>query len=98
MAILLASGCTSKVYSPRSWYACELFSVRIGRTIVLCIVGIAQSPFFFFFAADFFAAVFFVAAFFAAGFPAFFAADFGAAFVAAFLAAFLAAFFAAFAS
>ena len=47
IAGLLASGATSNMYSPRSWYAAELCSVTIGRTMVRCSVGIAYFPFFF---------------------------------------------------
>src|SRR5215212_10364583 len=49
---LSASGCTSKWYSLRSWYASELFSVTIGRTMVRCRVGIGYLSLFFFGSAD----------------------------------------------
>src|SRR5919112_2538496 len=83
IAGLSASGCTSKWYSLRSWYASELFSVTIGRTMVRCRDGIGYFPPFFF-GALFFAAAFFFSpvafvldAAFALG--ALFAADFFAA-------------------
>src|ERR671921_273604 len=89
IAGLSASGCTSKWYSLRSWYASDDFSVTIGRTMVRCRVGIAYFPPFFFgalfFAADFFfspvAFVFDAALAFGALVAAdFFAADFRAVF------------------
>src|SRR5512147_2949367 len=72
IAGLVASVATSNTYSPRDWYAAEVRSVTIGRTMVRCSVDMDYFPFFFF-GADFFAAVFFAAVFFAA------AAFFGAA-------------------
>src|SRR5687767_5414279 len=74
IAGLVASVATSNTYSPRAWYAAEVRSVTIGRTMVRCSVDMAYFPFLFFLgAADFFAAEDFFFFFF-----------FGAAFAAAF--------------
>src|SRR5687768_11661392 len=85
IAGLVASVATSNTYSPRDWYAAEVRSVTIGRTMVRCSVDMAYFPFFFLgaaFVADaFFAAFFFFGA--AALAAAFFfgaALAFGAAF------------------
>src|SRR5881394_3205086 len=58
ICVFVASGCTSNAYSPRSWYAADVFSVISGRTMVSCLVGMCYFPFL-------------LAAFFAAGFSDF---------------------------
>src|SRR5688572_12706250 len=74
MAGLVASVATSNTYSPRAWYAAEVRSVTMGRTMVRCSVDMAYFLFFLgaaFFAAEvlvFFAAVLFGAAALAAAF------------------------------
>src|SRR5580765_4912591 len=85
MSGLVASGCTSKVYSFRVWNAAELFSVSKGRTTISRSATIYLPPFFFlgaaFLAAGFLAALAFGAFFSALGLAAFFAA-FASAFLA----------------
>src|SRR5688572_23972003 len=66
MAGLVASVATSNTYSPRAWYAAEVRSVTMGRTMVRCSVDMDYFPFFFFGAAFFTAEVFFAAFFFGA--------------------------------
>src|SRR5687767_5680916 len=90
MAGFDASLATSNTYSPRDWYAAEVRSVTIGRTMVRCSIDMGYFPFFF--GADFFfaAEVFFAAAFFGAAFAAGF---FGAAFALVLALDFLAAVF-----
>src|SRR5687767_9949019 len=62
IAGLVASVATSNTYSPRDWYAAEVRSVTIGRTMVRCSVDMDYFPFFFFGAAFFGAAFGFAAA------------------------------------
>src|SRR5687768_18403349 len=79
MAGLVASVATSNTYSPRDWYAAEVRSVTIGRTMVRCSVDMDYFPFFFFGAAFFAVVLVFFAAFFAAAFALLAAAFFVAA-------------------
>src|SRR5580765_3705636 len=78
MSGLVASGCTSKVYSFRVWNAAELFSVSSGRTTISRSATIYLPPFFlgaaFFLATGFLAALALGAFFAAFGLAAFFSA------------------------
>src|SRR5688500_7183595 len=96
IAGFVASGATSKTYSPRSWRATDVFSVTIGRTMVRYRVDMAYRSFFL--GAAFLGAAFLAAAFLAARLVAglFAAAFFFAGAFPSALAAFLAAFFAVF--